>query len=77
MNSKLEAISHLESAFANNKAFKKKWTDYIEMCIIEAFEENAGKVLDGVSNYQLAVAKAAQEKIIDLFNTDWWKLQGT
>lgn len=66
------AIQQLELAFHHNKAYKRKWKDFIELSIIEAMEEN-GVVISSRDQRQLV--KRASEKILRLFDTDWWEAQ--
>lgn len=68
---KLEAIAHLEFCMAHNKEFKKTWRDYIELCIIEVSEEA------GISTWvDKDVLNKASERILRLFQADWWEAQG-
>lgn len=70
---KLEAIAHLEVAFAHNQQFKKTFTDYIELCVIEAIEE---KELQLKPKQQLSLAKNISNKCLALFQAEWWEAQG-
>lgn len=72
MNTKLEAIAHLQAAFEHNPAHKKAWKSYIELSIIEAFEESAGSRLQGA--YPEVIAKEAATKILNLFDVDFWQM---
>lgn len=71
-NSKLEAILHLENAFAHNKEFKKAWTDYIELVIIEQLEECKANLPQRMIR---KIATSSSERIIGLFSADWWRHQ--
>ena len=69
----LLAIKQLQQAFKFNKKYKKAWKDYIELCIIEAMEENKSPIK---SKDQLDIAKKSSEKILRmLFDADWWEAQ--
>lgn len=69
-----EAIQHLEFAFHHNKSYKRKWATYIELSIIEAMEENGVTVS---ARNQRQLVKKASDKILRLFDTDWWEAQET
>ncbi len=68
----LEAIKQLESAFKHNPEYKGKWQDYIELAIMEAFDDQAPHVgKNAVKN----VVNDAAKKILRLFDTAWWEAQ--
>ncbi len=70
---KLDAITTLEYAFAHNKEFKQKWRYFIEISIIQAFEQTAPHV---GGNAMKLVATSACESILELFETALWEAQG-
>lgn len=73
MNSKLEAIAHLEKAFERNAKFRKDWKDYIEITIIEQLEKNK---ITLQPNKLKKLVNDCSENIFTLFQADWWTAQG-
>jgi len=72
-NKKLAALDYLNKSFEFNAAFKKSWTDYIELSILESMEKYSNKNLS--SKVQVAIVKDASEKIIRLFDPAFWEFQ--
>lgn len=76
MNSvtRLTAIKHLQDSFKNNPKFKKAWTDYIELSIIEELENNK---INLPTEKELKFVKDSSAHIVRLlFDADWWSAQG-
>lgn len=74
INSKIEAIALLEESFKHLPDYKKKWTDYIELCVMEVMEEKLGEQKVGKVLTQ-PILKAISNRIIRLFQADWWENQ--
>jgi hypothetical protein len=73
METKLEAIAHLENVFKNNPEYKKAWADYIELCIIEELENNKIKI---PTEKEIKLVKDCSSHILSLlFNANWWEAQ--
>lgn len=67
---KIDAIKVLENAFKVNEAFRKAFTDYIEMDITEAMDEQ--KIpLKKIEKVRVNAAK----KIMRLYDAAWWEHQ--
>lgn len=71
---RLQAIAHLELAFSHNKQFKKEWSDYIELCILEELEKN--KINIPKDKEKKFVNGASEHILRVLFSADWWEAQG-
>lgn len=68
IKTKLQAIEFLNNAMKHNKKFKQKFTDYVELSIIEALEEC--KIEIPLSKLR-AMVKKSSEKISEMFDPDW------
>lgn len=68
---KLEAIKHLEESMKHMPKFRKSWKDYIELCIIEVFEE-VGLESEATPH----MLNKLSERLLRLFQADWWEAQG-
>ena len=74
MNTKLQAIAHLEKAFNDNPKYKKDWKDYIELCIIDELEKN--KIKLPITKESKFVKDCSEHILRTLFQADWWAAQG-
>lgn len=66
----IQAIEVLETAFKNNKEYKKTWQDYIELAVTEEMEEMNFNDKDII-----AIRGQIAKHILHLFDSDWWKAQ--
>lgn len=68
---KLEAIALIGNALKHNPKFKKDFTDYIELHIIESLEANK---ITLSTEKETKFVKDAAARILSIFDIDWARM---
>lgn len=73
MNKKrLQTIRDMSEQLERSQQYKKDWRDYIEIICTEALEESGIESTKRI----IKIRKKVAERVLGLFDPDWWEVQG-